>query len=1019
MLHFLIKRPIGVFLTFAMFVLLGVFLFPRIPISLLPEVDVPYLRIHLNYPGHSAESIEAAVTRPIRLQMLQVSGIEDVWSTTENGRAELELRFHYGQDMSLAYIEANEKLDQIASRLPQDLERPLVNYNSLNDLPVLFVAVTPEDVERTDFAEFGLFCKNVIKRRLEQLDAVSFVDITGYDESEIRIIPDYTALQQVNLDESDLAAAIRQNNVNLGSILLKDGQYQFDVQFKTRLTTLDDIRRIGIPAAGRLIPLEDVAEVRKAAHEARGRYMHGEERGVLLSVLKQPDANIFTMKAEIDQSVRELRTDYPTIHLNTTLDQSQVLRISIDNLRSDLIWGALFAVLILFTFYRRLSAIFLIAVVIPSTIISSLLLFYLFDLSINIISISGLILGTGLMMDNSIIIIENITQFRQRGLSMTEAAVRGAGEVFVPLLTSMLTTCAVFIPLLFMSGVVGELFYEQAISITICLTMSLVIAYIIIPVLTELLGIDLSLKNELHFLERYHHRLLDFSFRWKGLVVLGYGAILVAGILMIGPMKKEAFPPISRDGLEFFIDWNQNITLEENVIRAEELIREVSSRSTEVHLLAGEQQFLLDRSGQSIQESRLICIQSDPAVQQELIDEVRQFCAARYPDTRIRHQYLENSFDVIFRTDPNDLYIQLRPSSPVDPPGVEEVAESFGRIRAAGYSIDEVSRTENLVLHIDEDKAVQYQVPVSAIRQRLEALLNTYRLGVLSGTQGDNLEINIHQPGPEEKRLVRARAEDGDLSQSIGSVARAGGFKQQLRSTMIRNTANTLVPLHEFVAVDYSTGFRELRATRMGESFIIPVREFDKSQYEDLRATLSTLDDFTYTLSGPFFQNQERMKELFWVLLVSLLLLFMVISVEFESIRMAFVILLTIPFGIAGSIVTLYLAGQSLSILSMIGIVVMAGIMVNDAILKLDMIVRMREEMGEREAIYQAGIRRVKPIVMTTFTTVLALVPILFSAGLGAELQIPLAFAVIGGVIVGTFASVMLIPLIYLMLRKK
>ena len=169
MLDYLIKRPIGVILTFGMVVLLGVYLFNRIPVSLLPETDVPYLSIHVNYPGFSAEVVESEVTRPIRLQMLQVSGIEDVWSTTENGRAELELRFQYGRDMSLAYIEANEKLDQIASRLPRDLERPLITYNSLSDLPVVYITVLPRDEYRTDFVDFGLFCKNVIKRRLEQL----------------------------------------------------------------------------------------------------------------------------------------------------------------------------------------------------------------------------------------------------------------------------------------------------------------------------------------------------------------------------------------------------------------------------------------------------------------------------------------------------------------------------------------------------------------------------------------------------------------------------------------------------------------------------------------------------------------------------------------------------------------------------------------------------------------------------------------------------------------------------------
>lgn len=1018
MLDYLIKRPIGVILSFAMVVVLGIFLFPRIPVSLLPETDVPVLSIHVNYPGGNAETIESEITKPIRLQMLQVSGIEDVWSTTENGRAELELRFRYGRNMSLAYIEANEKLDQIVSRLPDDLDRPLVNYNSLSDLPVLYLSVTPDDEARTDFVDFGLFCKNVVKRRLEQLDAVAFIDITGFDQAEIRVMPDYAKMQLLDIDETDLSSAISQNNINLGSILLKDGQYQYDVQFKASLTSIDDIRNIGIPKSGQLIPLGEVAEVRQSARDPRGEYLNGQKRGILLSVLKQPESNIFTMKSEIDESVEVLQSEYPSIQLETTLDQSQVLRVSLNNLRGSLMWGAVFAVLILFVFYRRMSAIFLIAIVIPSTIISSLLLYYLFGLSINIISLSGLILGVGLMIDNSIIIIENITQYRQQGHSMKESAVKGANEVFTPLLTSLLTTCSVFVPLLFMSGIVGALFYEQAISIAISLLMSLLIAFLIIPVLIELLGFDFALKMELDFLERSHHRMLDFALKRRWVVFLCFGAILAAAILLITPMKKEAFPPVSREGVEFHLDWNQNITLEENEARCRALIEEVRALSEEVHLLAGEQQFLLDRTSQSIQESRLICIQSDPLKQQQLTHIVKTYCASKYPFTRIEEQYLENAFDVIFRTDPNDLYIQLRPLDPAHPPGIEEVSESLDRIRSAGFPIDEVNQVENLILHIESEKAITYQVSVDVIKQRLEALLNTYRLGILSGSQ-NNLEINIHQ---REAGTITSKEKAIPVNDEISFLPLpAGGFDRLLNSTMIRNTADTLVPLSQFVQVEYGAGFREIRATRLGESFIFPVPSIEETAngYDRLRETLGSLKNFTFSLSGSYFENQDRVRELVWVLLVSLLLLFLILSAQFESVILPFVILLTIPFGIAGSNLFLYLAGQSISILSMIGIVVMAGIMVNDAILKLDMIVRLRDELGERAALYEAGKRRIKPIFMTSMTTILALVPILFSSGLGAELQAPLALAVIGGISVGTFSSILLLPLIYLLVRRR
>lgn len=1025
MLDYLIKRPIGVILTFGMVVLLGVYLFHRIPVSLLPETDVPYLSIHVNYPGFSAEVVESEVTRPIRLQMLQVSGIEDVWSTTENGRAELELRFQYGRDMSLAYIEANEKLDQIASRLPGELERPLVTYNGLSDLPVVYITVLPRDEYMTDFVEFGLFCKNVIKRRLEQLEEVAFVDISGYDQPEIRIVPDYHKMQLLGVDESDIRLAIQQNNINLGSIVLKDGQYQFDVQFKTRLTSIDDLANIALHKDGKMIPLADIASIGQTSRSSRGKYLYGPDRGIILSVLKQPESNIFAMRSGIDRSLEVLRSEYPSISLRTALDQSHVLRVSIDNLRGSLIWGGVFAILILFGFYRRLPAIFLIAIVIPSTIASSLLLYYLLGLSINIVSLSGLILGVGLMVDNSIIIIENITQYRKTGLSMTESAIRGANEVFTPLLSSMLTTCAVFVPLLFMSGVVGALFYEQAISIAISLTMSLLIAYMIIPVLIGLMNLDLTLKKDYDFLEKGHDGFLRFSLKRPWVIVSSFILLLVAGIMVAVLTKKESFPPISREGIEFRLDWNQNITMEENERRCRLLIDELKDHAKEIHLMIGEQQFLLDRSGQNVQEARLICIQSNPGLQDTISQIVQRYCHQNFPFTRIQEMLLQNAFDVIFRNSVNDLYVQLRPLDPNDNIQIEAIEQALLHLQDAGFPMEPVNQMENLLLYIDSDKAMTYKIPLEAITQRLEALLNNYNLGELSGSR-NNLTINLYHSEVANHPELHNPATLKTSDQTVPSTETTSPYKGDsppeftllLSQAMVRNSENNLVPLDQFVRVDYGTGLREIRATQMGESFIAPIKDIDEAGLVRLKQALDELSDFNYTLSGPWFENQDRIRELTWVLVVSMLLLFLILSAQFESLVLSLIILLTLPFGFAGSLMALYLAGQSISILSMIGMIVMAGILVNDAILKLDMIVRMRNEMDEIEAIYRAGQRRIKPIFMTSMTTILALVPILFSSGLGAELQTPLALSIIGGITIGTLSSIVLLPLIYLLIRR-
>lgn len=991
MLRYLIHRPIGVILTFMMIVVMGLYVFTRTSIALLPETDLPYLSIFVKYPSGNANIIEKEITKVIRLQMLQVAGVDDVWSTSQNGRAELELRFRYGKDMSLAYIEANEKLDQIISSLPKDLERPIVNYSSLSDLPVMQISLHPRDDSLTDFVDFGMFSKNVVKRRLEQLDEVAFVDISGYDEAEIQISPDYKKMMALGIDESHLRETLDKNNINLGSILLKDGQYQFEVSIRSQFQSLDDIKNMGIPIHGQILRFRDLATIEKKTKDLRGKFFDGPQRSILLSILKQPESNIFNLRAEVLQTLDYLSQEYPEIELKAILDQSEVLRVSIDNLTSSLLYGGLFAIAILFLFYRRVSALFLITLVIPSTLVSSLLLYYVFGLSINIISLSGLILGVGLMIDNSIIIIENITQFRQQNHNMTEASILGANEVFSPLLSSMLTTCSVFVPLLFMSGIVGSLFYEQALSIAISIFMSLLIAYLVIPVLIQLFGFDFALSKSSNWLEKYHHNLLHFSLRKPLIILLFFGVLITAAIFLIPKLEKTSFPDISREGIEWTIDWNQNITLAENQRRSFELMDHLDHYSEDMYLLMGEQQFLLDRNNQNIQQSKIICMQSNDEKQRHLIQRVEQFCHQKYPFTRLKYGYIENAFDKIFKSDPYDLYVELRPQNRSQPLDITTLNTYLDQIRDQGFEVEPVQQLDKLSIHIDVHKALVYQVNVDDIKQKLTSMLNANQLGTLHNNH-ENIAITIHQ-----------NSED---------------FETLLQQTMIANASDSLLGLSNFVKTDYDIDYKEITATRKGEAQIIALDNIDQAKLLNLKSVFNSLLELDIDITGPYFQNQQRIVELLWVLLVSLCLLFLILSAQFESLVLPFVILLTLPFGIAGSLILLFLADQALSILSMIGIVVMAGIMVNDAILKLDMINRLSPKLGVEAALFEAGQRRIKPILMTSITTILALCPILLSSGLGAELQSPLALAVIGGIAMGTLSSVTILPIIYLLCTR-
>ena len=474
---------------------------------MLPDIAIPKITISVSAPNKTARVIENTITRPLRNQLIQVNNLEDLNSTSRNGSSYIEIILRQGTNTDLSFIETNEKVDQAMNLLPRDLNRPRVVKSNVSDIPVFYLNIVPKDENQTTDLERSDFAEKVIKRRLEQLDEIAFVDIHGQSFPQVTVAPKETILQSMGITIDVLMQAIRNNNIDIGNVQIKDGQYQYSVEIKNRLERIEDIMDLTLQIQGQIYSIKDLADVSLVPLPERGAYGYNDKKGIILSVRKKDIANNFDLKKSFDETIEDIRETYPLLNFNIINDQTTILEVSYKNLRTSLLYGILFSSLILFLFFREWRLPLLIIVTVPLSLLLSVWIFYLAGISINIISLSGLILGVGLMIDNAIIIIDNIRE-EEKIHTQDDAIVIGTLGVFRPLLSSAMTTCSVFLPLILISGIAGSLFYDQALSITIALSASLLVSTVVLPVLVKLVFRNQKKKTVQSSEGKNHHRLI-------------------------------------------------------------------------------------------------------------------------------------------------------------------------------------------------------------------------------------------------------------------------------------------------------------------------------------------------------------------------------------------------------------------------------------------------------------------------------------------------------------------------------
>ena len=468
MIRFLLQRPIAVLMAFTACFIVGLVTYFTIPVSLLPDIAIPEITVQISGQNTSARELENTVVKPVRLQLMQVAGLRDIHSETRDGAGIIRLSFDFGTNTDLAFIEVNEKIDAAMNYLPREVERPRVVKASATDIPVFCLNLTLKTIENDEaFLDLCQFAETVIKRRIEQLPEVAMVDITGILGRQLQIVPDMKLLDMADITLNDLESALSANNIEPGSMTVRDGYYEYNIKFSTLLRTPEDVQNIYIRKNDRIFQIKDLAKVAVVPEKETGLSLANGERAVTLAVIKQADENMDNMKEALAEVTDYFKSIYPDIEFTITRNQTELLDYTISNLKQNLSLGFLFICIVAILFLGDVKSPAVIGLSMVVSIIISFLFFYLFNMSLNIISLSGLILALGMMIDSSIIVTENIAQYRAKGDNLEEACIKGTTEVITPMLSSTFTTIAVFVPLVFMSGIAGAIFFDQAFAVTV------------------------------------------------------------------------------------------------------------------------------------------------------------------------------------------------------------------------------------------------------------------------------------------------------------------------------------------------------------------------------------------------------------------------------------------------------------------------------------------------------------------------------------------------------------------------
>ncbi|MGE5380593.1 MAG: efflux RND transporter permease subunit [Methylocystaceae bacterium] len=1009
-----VKRPVTMIIMVSLVLILGFFTLSKLGLDLYPNMKLPYAAVITSYPGAGPEEVESQVSKPMESIISTISNVKNVQTISSSGSSMVLIEFNWGTNMDNATIDIREKISMIEKALPAEMEKPMVVKMDPTMMPILQIGVRGGD----NLSQLQSLAEDMIKPRLARIPGVASVVVTGGKQREVKVQVDPVKLQDYGLSLSQVTGVLRSENFNQASGTVKQGEREYFLRNLQQFESVDDIRNVAITTArGNTVYLKDIATIIDGYKDNTQITRVDGTYAVGIHILKQTDANTVStcmaVKKELDAIAKDTTTN---IQYKVVFDQSQFINESLDNTKRLIYEGALLAMLVLFLFLRNLRSTFIIFTSIPISIIATFVLLYFTKNSLNLITLSGLALGVGRIVDDSIVVFENIYRHRANGLLPMDAAIKGASEVGSAVMASTFTIMAVFLPMVFVEGIAAILFKPLAITISFAILCSLGVSLTVIPLMSSRLLTDASMNKSrnkngrifglvnrfglwLDNLGERYKNLLSWSLTHRKMVVITVTILMIASIVVSPLVGAEFMSKMDSGEISISLEMDKGTSIantEQYTTDMEQQLRKIPEISTIFTSVGGNANMMLDTGTQSNKSTVYVKLtpldqreKSVDTIAEEIRERVRNIAGAKINVSVMDNMGMGDSgapINVQIKGDDMDVLKML--SNEVSDivrkvPGTREVTSTLtdgnpevqvkvDRMRAASYGLTPVQIASEIKNAMEGSVATRYK------------------------SQGDEIDVRVRY-NPEAQQNL-----------------------EYLTNLSILSPSGMLVQLSQVATFEIAQGpvqITRLNQTRLAEVNAYLLNRDLKNVMADIQEKVSVMNlpqGYTIEYGGQNKEMMDSFTSLAMALLLAIILVYAVMAVQYESFFNPFVIMFSVPTAFIGVTFSLLLTGRTFNVVSFIGVIMLVGIVVANAIVLVDYLKRLRDQGMERNAaIIEAGRVRLRPILMTAMATILAMVPLALGIGSGGETQAPLATVVIGGLLVSTVITLVLVPVVY------
>jgi HAE1 family hydrophobic/amphiphilic exporter-1 len=1035
--EFSTKKPVTTIMIFLGVMLFGVISLAKLPQELFPPITYPQLTVFTGYANAAPEEVETLLTRPVEEAVGTVSGLKGIRSVSKEGISLVMAEFDWDQNMDFASLRTREKVDLVKARLPRDASEPLVVPFNPFALPVMTISVTGN----RNPMQLRQIATDIIKEELEKVDGVASASVEGGLEREIMVDVDQGKLKTYGVAILDVSDAITNSNLNYPAGTIKESFYEYLIRTLGEFQTVDEIEQVVVksqhPDEDRRLPYEqetarrdisiqtnlvlvkDVAEVKDTVRERSSYSRHNSNENVSVSIQKQAQVNTMQVINKVRAAFPRLKKLLPDdIKMEVVYDQSIFIKDAINGVRDAAFQGGILAFLVLLVFLRNVKSSAIVTLSIPISVMIVFTFMYFGGLSINMMSLGGLALGVGMLVDNAIVVMENIFRHREMGKPSEQAATEGAEEVSNAIVASTLTTIAVFLPMIFVVGVAGQLFKELAFTVTFSLIGSLWVALTLIPLLSCKIG---GSKEEVakgaaafeggelwkKTVVKYEE-MLRYFLRYKKVGLIAVLVLFISSLFIVNFLEKELMPKTDQGQFIIKVDLPVGTKVQETnkaSLKVEDNIMKhpiVESVSSVVGASRGESAKDVVKSMGSHQ-ARLIVNLKEKRGKVKTMDVVQELKKTideekGLDDVKIEFALQQGVISGAFGGGGKPITIEIKGEKlevmesiayKIED-GLKEIPGIFG------IEDDVPEPSPEIRINVDKDKAALYNINVVDLARIAQMVLRGY------------IPSQFKEKGHEIDIRVRLREKDRDTYRKLEHIRinAPGGF---------------MVPLGSVAQFEKGKGPSSINRVGQERTIMVYAGVANRkladvtADVEGLLENMKFESGYRVKLAGESEEMNKSFASLQFALILSIVMVYMIMAAQFESLTQPLIILFTVPLSLIGVLVSLYVTSTSISVVAMLGVIMLGGIVVNNGIVLIDYTnILMQEGKGIYDAVVEASKARLRPIVMTALTTVLGLAPMALAVGRGSELRAPMAIGVMGGLIFSTFLTLVVIPAIFI-----